>query len=153
LPVALVPTLAIELAPPTVAGIALFALNGPRTGPLACALGGYAVLMALVQIRFIPMYFRLKFSPGFWAFTFSYAAAATDALLWVTVKNPPGAAIYAACVVAAITILISTISVRTVGLLLQGRLFPVAPPVPNQRNVSSQNHDGASPAAGVTSTH
>jgi tellurite resistance protein len=127
LPAPLVPTLAIELAPPAVAGIALFALNGPVASPLACALGGYTVLMALVQLRFVPVYVRLPFSPGFWAFTFSYAAAATDALLWISVKEPGGSPIYAACIVAAITILILVISARTVHLLLRGRLFPAQP--------------------------
>jgi tellurite resistance protein len=92
LPDALVPTLAIEMAPPAVAGLAYFALTGGATNVLASALGGYAVLMALVQLRFLPRFIRLKFSPGFWAFTFAYAAAVTDALEWITLKRPPAAA-------------------------------------------------------------
>ena len=99
------------------------------------------------------MYRKLSFSPGFWVFTFSYAVAATDALLWVSVKNPPGAVIYAACLVAAITALVAMISVRTVGLLLQGRLFPMPPLKPNDSNGFRQNHVGNPPVTGVTSTH
>ena len=122
------PTLAIELAPPAVAGIALFALNGPVASPLACALGGYTVLMAVVQLRFLPLYLKLPFSPGFWAFTFSYAAAATDALLWISVKGPAGSPTYATCIVAAITVFVGLIGVRTIQLLLRGQLFPTPPP-------------------------
>jgi tellurite resistance protein len=90
LPPALVPTLAIELAPPAVAGLAWFALNGGSIDLVARVLGGYAVLMAVVQLRFLPMYRQLHFSPGFWAFTFSYAAAAGDALEWLRVSNAAG---------------------------------------------------------------
>jgi tellurite resistance protein TehA-like permease len=38
-----------------------------------------AVLMVIVQARFIPVYARLSFTPGFWSFTFAYAAVAADA--------------------------------------------------------------------------
>jgi len=32
--------------------------------------------MALVQVRLIPVYRRLSFTPGFWFFAFSYAVVA-----------------------------------------------------------------------------
>jgi hypothetical protein len=41
---------------------------------IAFVLGGYAVLMVLAQPRLSLVYSRLSFSPGFWAFTFSYSA-------------------------------------------------------------------------------
>ncbi|MGH3408245.1 MAG: hypothetical protein ACRDRJ_37955 [Streptosporangiaceae bacterium] len=71
LPPALVPTLAIELAPPVVAGVAHFQVAGRVINPISAGLAGYAILMALVQVRFIPAFRRLSFGPGFWAFTFS----------------------------------------------------------------------------------
>jgi tellurite resistance protein len=129
LPDALVPTLAIELAPPAVAGVAYFALGGKAGSPVACLLGGYAVLMALVQLRFLSAYARLSFSPGFWAFTFSYAAAATDGLEWISREKPVGATAYASVIIAAITLLIGLIAVRTVILLVRGEL-PAKPPSP-----------------------
>jgi len=76
------PTLAIELAPPAVAGSAYFLLHGPTPTPFAYALAGYTVLMVLVQLRLLPVYIRLKFSPGFWSFTFSWSAVAAIALRW-----------------------------------------------------------------------
>jgi tellurite resistance protein len=66
--------------PPALAGVAWFALAARGTTVIAYAIGGYLVLMALVQIRLIPVYCKLRFSSGFWAFTFSYAIAITCAL-------------------------------------------------------------------------
>ncbi len=82
------PTLAIELAPPAVGGLAWLAFGGSMTG--TDILGGYAVLMALVQVRLIPKYARLRFGSSFWAFTFAYAAAASFALHWLNLKRPAG---------------------------------------------------------------
>jgi tellurite resistance protein len=123
LPVALLPTLAIELAPPAVAGEAFFALGGQASSPVACVLGGYAILMALVQLRLLPVYARLSFSPAFWAFTFAYASAAADGLDWISHKKPPGAAVYAVIILAAITLFIAVIAIRTVNLLIRGKLL------------------------------
>ncbi len=123
LPPPLLPTMAIELAPPAVAGIAYFAIDGGVTNGFACALGGYAVLMALVQLRLLPLYARLPFGPGFWAFTFSMAAAATDALVWIALKKPPGATAYAITVLVVVTVFVATILARTVVLIADGRLL------------------------------
>jgi tellurite resistance protein len=60
LPAALLPTMAIELAPPAVGGIAYAAIHPAFADPLGYALAGYAVLMALVQIRLLPRYARLN---------------------------------------------------------------------------------------------
>lgn len=148
LPSALVPTLAIELAPPAVAGIAYFALTGGRSDWPAQALAGYAVLMALVQVRLLPRFAALRFGPGFWAFTFSWAAAATCALDWIALRKPPGSTACAALVLALITAFIGYIAVRTVLLLLRGQLLaPRVPPekanplvIPNDRVESPAAH-------------
>jgi len=123
LPAALVPTLAIEVAPPAVAGVAYFTLTGGAINLAARALGGFCLLMAVAQLRFVPLYARLRFSPGFWAFTFSYAAVATDALLWITVARPPGATGYAIAVVTLITVFIAAIGARTVLAVVRGELM------------------------------
>jgi tellurite resistance protein len=130
LPAALQPTMAIELAPPAVAGIAYFALTGGAVNPVSLALAGYAVLMALVQLSLLPAYLRLRFTPGFWAFTFSFAAAATDALLWIRRAGPPGAAGYAIAILAAITVLLAAITARTIVALARGQFLPSRAPAP-----------------------
>jgi len=142
LPPPLVPTLAIEFAPPVVAGVAYFALNGGTANFAAAALGGYAVLMAVVQLRFVPLYTRLTFSPGFWSFTFSYAAGATDALGWITATKPPGATAYAAVVIALITAWIAAIAARTVVAAARGQLLPPAAARPAQPGTSAPPEPG-----------
>jgi tellurite resistance protein len=124
LPSALVPTMAIELGVATAAGSAYFAVAGRTVSFMACALGGYAVLMALVQVRLIPVYRRLSFTPGFWSFAFAYAAAAADALVWLAIKKPPGATGYAIAVIALLTAFVAWIAFRTVVLAVRGQLFP-----------------------------
>ena len=138
LPAALVPTMAIELGIATVAGTAFFAVAGRTVSFMACALGGYAVLMALVQVRLIPVYRRLSFTPGFWSFTFAYAAAVSDALVWLAIKKPPAATGYAIAVIALLTAFVAWIAFRTVVLAVRGQLFPAWPPV-HQADAASRS--------------
>ena len=119
LPSALVPTMAIELGIPAVAGLAYFAVAGRTVSFVACALGGYAVLMALVQVRLVPVYRRLSVTPGSWAFTFAYAAAAADALVWLAITKPPGAPGSAIAVITLLTAFASWIAFRTVVLAVR----------------------------------
>lgn len=111
------------------AGLAWFALAGPG-GPgraasmIAFALGGYAVLMVLAQLRLSLVYSRLSVSPGFWAFTFSYAAVVADALAWLALRKPPGETGYAIAALALLTGFIAWIAARTTLLAVRGRLFP-----------------------------
>jgi tellurite resistance protein len=138
LPSGLVPTMAIELGVPAVAGSAYFAVAGRTVSLMACVLGGYAVLMAVAQVRLIPVYRRLSFTPGAWTFAFSYAAAASYALEWLAIKKPPGAAGYAIAVIALITAFVSWIAFRTVLLAVRGQLFPAWPPVHQAADAASQ---------------
>jgi tellurite resistance protein len=129
LPPALVPTMAIELGIPAVAGSAYFAVAAQTVSLAACVIGGYAVLMVLVQLRLIPVYRRLSFTPGAWSFTFAYAAAAAYALSWLTITRPPGTTGYAIAVLVLLTAFISWIAFRTVVLAVRGQLFPAWPPI------------------------
>jgi len=149
LPEALQPVTAIELAPPALAGVAWFALAGRGTPVIAYAIGGYLVLMALIQISLIPVYSKLRFSPGFWAFTFSYAIAITYALEWISRTNPPGATGYAIAAITAITAFIGAIAFRSLTAIARGPFLtqptdgPPAPrtPAPGQppaRTAASQ---------------
>jgi tellurite resistance protein len=137
LPSALVPTMAIELGIPAVAGSAYFSLAGQTVSFVACALGGYAILMALVQVRLIPVYRRLPFTPGAWSFTFAYAAATAYALIWLAITKPPGGTGYAIAVIALLTGFVSWIAFRTVVLAARRQLFPPWPPVHQAADTAS----------------
>src|SRR6266700_2571637 len=115
---ALIPMLAIVIVPPVIEGNAYFVLTGGRIDLLAYVLAGYAVLMALVQLRLVPLYFKLTFSPGFWSFTFSYAATAAYALRWIHLGKFAGAVILGYVVLSAITLFIGGIALRSLVALL-----------------------------------
>lgn len=94
LPAALVPTVTLEAAPAALAGTAYFQLHGPVPDAAAYGLTGYLVLMVLVQLRLLPVYCRLTFTPGFWAFTFPWAAIAGLTLTWLHIERPAGQTAY-----------------------------------------------------------
>jgi tellurite resistance protein len=126
LPPPLRPTIAIEVAPPVVAGNAWFLLNGGRVDAIAAGLAGYAVLMVLVQLRLIPVFRRVPFGPGWWAFSFSYAAAFTVAVNWLAAARVPGHSVWTAALLAVLTLGIVALAVPTVGRLVKGTYLPAA---------------------------
>jgi tellurite resistance protein len=148
LPPQLSPLLAILIAPPAVAGTAYVAVSGGRYDAVAWALAGYAVLMALVQLRLIPVYRRVRFGPGYWSFTFSYAALATLALHWISHEHPAGGRAWTWAVLACITSFIAAIAVRTAVALIRGRFLPVAPAlraVPDGTGFDERLWEGSDP--------
>lgn len=124
LPPALLPTVAIEMAPPTVGSIAYFAINGDRVDSIAAFLAGYAVLMVLAQVRLLPAYLRLTFGPGTWAFAFSSAAVVTTALHWNGLQRPGGYTAYAFILLAAISAFIAWVAARTIQELMRNQFLP-----------------------------
>jgi tellurite resistance protein len=113
LPPGLVPTMAIELAPPCVGGAAYFQLHGVSADPVSYMLAGYAGLMVLVQIRLLPIYLRLPFGVGFWSFTFTWCAAAGLAIRWLEASEPAAASTWAAILAGAASLLVAAIAARS----------------------------------------
>jgi tellurite resistance protein len=101
--------------------------------------------MALVQLRFLPRYIRLSFSPGFWAFTFAYAAATTDTLDWITARKPPAAAACAVALLTALSVLIAAIAARTLVAVRRGQFFPA----PQPTAVAGREREAQAPRAPV----
>ena len=120
----LIPTIAIEVAPAAVATNGYIVLNGGRIDLFVELLAGYGVLMALAQLRMLPKFFSLKFGPGFWAFTFAWAAVANAALFWIAETGPAGEDALAWLVLLLITVLIGGIAARSVLALSRGHYFP-----------------------------
>ncbi|MEU8821608.1 hypothetical protein [Actinoplanes sp. NPDC048796] len=130
LPPPLLPTIAIEVAPPVVAGNAWFVINGGRIDAVAAGLAGYAILMILVQLRLIPVYRRVRFGPGWWAFSFSYAAAFTLAVNWLAAPDVPGHSVWAAALPGVLTLGIAALAIATVRRLIAGTYLPAAGTAP-----------------------
>jgi tellurite resistance protein len=124
LPAPLTPTLAIEVAPPALAGLAYLAITRGRVDAVALALGGFTVLAIVVQLRLIPVYRRLSFGPAFWSFAFPYAAVATFALHWINYGKPVGYTVWALAVLSAITLFIAALAAETLVALARHRLLP-----------------------------
>lgn len=133
LPPALMPLLAIEVAPPAVAGNAWFALHEGRVDPVQLGLAAYTLLMVVVQVRLLPEYAKLRFSPAFWAFAFSYTSVAVYGARWLVREDHAGAAVLAWSLVVGVTLFVLWISVRTIVELRRGSYFPTpaaGPPAP-----------------------
>ncbi|MCS5717305.1 transporter [Herbiconiux sp. CPCC 205763] len=114
LPDALVPTLAVIVAPPAVGGIALFALTDDAVTPFSLAFAGIGVVLVLVQLSLIPRYRRLSFSLGFWSFTFPTAAVVAYTIDWLSVGAGDAAPILVSVVSAVLAVALS-IFVATIG--------------------------------------
>jgi tellurite resistance protein len=124
LPRPLTPTLAIEVAPPALAGLAYLAITHGKVDPVALAIGGFTALAVIVQLRLIPVYRRLAFGPAFWSFAFPYAAVATFALHWINYGKPVGYKIWAWVVLLAITAFIAALAAETTAALARRRFLP-----------------------------
>ncbi|MGW0227211.1 SLAC1 family transporter [Actinopolymorpha singaporensis] len=124
LPAPLTPTLAIDVAPPALAGLAFLAITHGRVDVLVLAFGGFTALAAIVQLRLIPVYRRLAFGPAFWSFAFPYAAAATFALHLINYGRPAGRVVWSWVVLLAITVLIAALVTKTVVALARRTFLP-----------------------------
>ncbi|MFF1518769.1 TDT family transporter [Streptomyces sp. NPDC058305] len=124
----LVPTLAIEVAPAAVASLAYFAIDGDRVDAFAAGLAGYGLLMVLAQLRLLPLFRSLKFTPSTWSFTFSWAAVGAVTLHWIESGRPGGHLTYTYLVLAAVSALVGAVAVRTLIALGRRQLLPKPPP-------------------------
>jgi tellurite resistance protein len=111
-PKPLIPTLAIEIAPPAVASLAWFDAHSDGVDAVASGLAGYGLLMILVQLRLLPIFVRLPYMPSTWSFTFPWAAVAAAGLHWLGALHPTGYAAWQWVVIVAITVLVGAIAVR-----------------------------------------
>ena len=127
LPVALRASLGLHLAPPAVACVAYLAVTDGPPDRLAQILFGYALLHALVMVRLVPWLRQQPFSPAAWAYTFGVSALPLAALrLTERGLEGPNASL-AVPLFAAANLIIGWIALRTLGLLLRGKLLPVRP--------------------------
>jgi tellurite resistance protein len=121
---ALRPTLGIQLAPPAVGCVAYLSLTSGPPDLFATALMGYALFQALVLMRLLPWIASQAFSPGYWAFTFGVTALALGMLRFVERGSHGPIALIAPVMFIAANLVIGFIALRTVALLLQGKLLP-----------------------------
>ncbi|WP_395243902.1 transporter [Agromyces sp. MMS24-K17] len=142
LPAPLVPTLAILVAPPAVAGAAWIAITGEVQGPAHDAFLALTVVLVLMQFALAPRFARLPFSLGFWSFTFPYAAAAGYLATEAAVTGAVVGVVAAWVLVAVGTAVILAIAARSLVPVVRGQgTAPIAPAPPGAVPA------GAAPAA------
>jgi tellurite resistance protein len=113
LPTALIPTLAIFSVPPSVAGIAWFAINGEQIDWIHQTLLGLMLFLLLSQVFLVRFYARMPFGIGYWSFTFTVAAPATYGIHWLWLTQPSGWAGWSWLIVSAVTLWIGWIAARS----------------------------------------
>jgi tellurite resistance protein len=124
LPLALRPTLGIQIAPPTVGALAYLNVTHGAPDMLVHAMTGYGLLQALIAIRLWPWTRQQPFAPGYWAFSFGITALATD-LLRLIDRGDGGAAAYLAPYAFGIAnVVVAALLAGTIRLFLQHRLLP-----------------------------
>ena len=125
LPIPLRTTLAIQMAPPVVAGLAWFRINGGRVDTIALGVAGSALLMAMVQLRLIPFFRSAPFGPGWWAFSFPYAATVAYAIQWMAAEHALGSKAWTWLLLVVVTIFAGLLTGRTVVALMRNRFLPL----------------------------
>ncbi|MBC8087337.1 MAG: dicarboxylate transporter/tellurite-resistance protein TehA [Phycisphaerae bacterium] len=124
----LVPTLGIQLAPPTVGCVAYLGITTGPADPFALMLFGYGLLQALVLVRLTPRFVRQPFAPSFWAFSFGAASLALAAVrIAARSDGHTGITRLAIGLFVAANVVVGAILVRTILLVVRGRLLPPAP--------------------------
>lgn len=113
LPTAMIPTLAIFSVPPSVAGIAWFAIDGDRIDWIHQALLGLMIFLLVSQAFLVRRYARVPFGLGYWSFTFSVAAPATYGIHWLWLSRPSGWAAWSWLILLAVTAWIGWIAARS----------------------------------------
>ena len=116
---ALMPTLGIFSAPPAVAGNAWWIISGGQGSMISELLAGAMAAVIAPHLFLVRRYAKLPFALGFWALTFTAAASATFTLRLLSLESGAWAAVAAWCVLAAATLFIGAIGVRSLALLRQ----------------------------------
>ena len=121
LPGPLVPTLAILDAPPALAGRAWFDIAGHNVNDIQLGIGALAILAVLMQLGLIPLYRQLKFTLGFWSFTFPLAAMGRYGIAWLAATHPAGWQVWSFGILAIVSVVVIWVAVLSVRLFFSGR--------------------------------
>jgi tellurite resistance protein len=127
---ALRPAIGIQLAPPVVAGVAWLSFYSGGSDVVAYLLLGYGLYQVLLLLRLLPWILEQPFSPSYWAFSFGVAALPTM-VMRMAGQGESGFIVWLAPALFIVSNgVIALLVVKTVGLLLQGRLLPAAASLP-----------------------
>jgi tellurite resistance protein len=127
LPDVLRPSLGIQIAPPVVGGIAWMSLTGGAPDAFAMILLGYGLYQALLMARLVPWIRSQPVSVSWWGFSFGVAALPGMALRMVERGATGPLEWLAPALFVMANVVIGYFILRTLILLVQGRLLPALP--------------------------
>lgn len=116
-------SLGIQLAPALVACNAWLSINGGHADVFAKMLFGYGLLQLLFMLRLMPWYLRQAFNASFWSFSFGISALASTGL---HLGHASGSGFFhnlALPLFIFTNIVIGLLLIKTLLLLLQGKLL------------------------------
>ena len=122
LPVALRPTLGIQLAPPTVGAVSYLSFTSGAPDLLAHVLLGYGLLQALILLRNARWIAEQSFVPGYWGFSFGLTALAVAPLTMVARGDTGAVATLAPVLFLVANIGVAFLILATLRMGLTGRL-------------------------------
>jgi tellurite resistance protein len=125
LPLALRPTMGIQIAPPTVGALAYLNVTSGAPDLLVHAMVGYGVLQTLIAIGMFPWVRQQPFAPGYWAFSFGVTALASDLLRLIERGDTGAAASLAPYAFGLANVVVAALAAGTIRLVVQRRLLPV----------------------------
>jgi len=126
---ALRPTLGIQLAPPTVGAAAYLSVTAGPPDLIAYILLGYGLLQFMLLARLIHWIFAAGVNASAWSFTFGLTALATAMVKMVGRGDVGPISVLAPAVFSLVSAACAALILRTIWLLLSGRVLPDAPPV------------------------
>lgn len=116
-------SLGIQLAPALVACNAWLSINGGQADVFAKMLFGYGLLQLLFMLRLMPWYLRQAFNASFWSFSFGISALASTGLHLGHVSGSGFFRNLALPLFIFTNIVIGLLLIKTLLLLLQGKLL------------------------------
>jgi tellurite resistance protein len=116
------PTLGIQLAPPTVGGLAYASLPDAQLDILAYGLLGYGVLQALLLVRLLPWIHEQRFTMSYWGFAFGATALGALPLRLLAKDDAPLLEAIAPYFFGAANVAVAALVFGTLRLGLRGRL-------------------------------
>ena len=134
---ALRPTIGIQLAPPVVGGVAYLALASGTPDIFAQALFGYGLIQAVLLIRLLPWVRTQPFTPGYWSFSFGVAALPTMAMRMVERGATGPIQWLSIALFVAANLIIALLAIKTVQLVIAGRLLLTRLVVPTTNAMGS----------------
>ena len=127
LPLALRPTVGIQMAPPAVSLLAYAAVTVGPPDIVARMLLGYAIVQALMVLRLMP-WIRQPFTLSYWAFTFGATAISTGTMRFAERGDDPVFTTLAPVLFAMSNVVIAGLSIASVLWAL--RATPAVAPAP-----------------------